>query len=81
MLFPDPVIEAEAMNPENDRTARRTRILCSHCHREIVGNVHTLGDHSYDDFCWTLRFVLENMNTEKIPHSGKPSSSREGSGD
>ena len=64
MLFPDSTLEVPVLMryPE---PKKRTGILCSHCHLEIVGNVHQLGNRYFDSYCWQLRFVIDLSEGEE----------------
>lgn len=64
-LFPDPVLNnIPFIDTKED--PKGTGIICSHCHKEIRGRVHQWGIHSYDTYCWNLRFILGTGDEEEL---------------
>ncbi|MBN1390165.1 MAG: hypothetical protein JXA22_05940 [Candidatus Thermoplasmatota archaeon] len=64
LIFPDPVLDA-ASTQETERNEALTGVICSHCHKEIRGKVHRSNNHSYDTYCWNLRFILRMGDEEE----------------
>ncbi|MFO8050155.1 MAG: hypothetical protein R6V01_00445 [Thermoplasmatota archaeon] len=65
MLFPDPFMDVSTLMDAR-RGPKGSGILCSHCHREIKGKVYQWGIHSYDTYCWNLRFILGAGDEEEL---------------
>lgn len=68
LFFPDPVIESSILE-EPVIYLKRTGLFCSHCNKEIRGKIHNLGPKFYDDYCWSLRFILEAQEVEIERHA------------
>jgi hypothetical protein len=43
---------------------KKTGLLCSHCHKEIRGKLYNSGMKFYDEYCWSLRYILEAQESE-----------------
>jgi hypothetical protein len=63
LFFQDPILETHVLSDRRP-ILKRTGILCSHCHKEIRGKLHNLGNRFYDDYCWSLRYILEAQESE-----------------
>ena len=63
MFFPDPVLESHSTD-EPRPYLKRTGLICSHCHKEIRGRFHNLGNKFYDEYCFSLRYILEAQEME-----------------
>lgn len=70
MFFPDPLVDDAGIRSALT-SVRRSHILCSHCHMEIVGKVHRSGTKAYDPFCWSMRYILELDETVVDRHGDK----------
>ena len=68
MFFPDPVLESQVfLKPQP--YLKRTGLICSHCHKDIRGKLHNIGNKFYDDYCYSLRYILEAQELEHEKHS------------
>jgi hypothetical protein len=63
LFFLDPVLEQRILT-ERRPYLKRTGMLCSHCHKEIRGRLYNLGNKFFDEYCWSLRYILEAQESE-----------------
>jgi hypothetical protein len=54
----------EASLDDNRPYLKKTGMICSHCHKEIRGKMFNLGNRFFDEYCWSLRFILDAQEAE-----------------
>ena len=65
MIF-DPIL-SELLDDEGAETNGITwqqRPLCNHCYRRIEGKVYLSNNKYYDSYCWGLRAIIENEESQ-----------------
>jgi hypothetical protein len=68
LFFPDPVVDSIVLD-EPMPYLKRTGLICSHCHKEIRGKLFNLGTKFYDEYCFSLRYILEAQEADHERHA------------
>lgn len=64
LIFNDPVLDQVSMTTDTPYK-KRTGLICCHCHNEIRGQIFNMGNQFFDEYCWSLRFILEAQRKEQ----------------
>ena len=63
LFFPDSTLDMYVVADKRPYL-KRTGMICSHCHKEIRGKIYNLGNRFFDEYCWSLRYILEAQEIE-----------------
>lgn len=63
LFFPDKTLDRHVLTDRRPYL-KRTGIICSHCHKEIRGKFYNIGNKFFDQYCWSLRYILEAQELE-----------------